>query len=147
MSRGADDEVSAKLQGILINTAIGLQVAFGAITTGVAAAASDGARHVRHSSSFLTCGFQPVCSQVGQVIAALGAISTLLASYLASVRGSGEPEFSTIRERELNTFLREIEAFIMDHGSLSFSSIHLSPLLSSCRVTQGIKPGRNRTTR
>ena len=57
MSRGVDHEVSAKLQGILINTAIGLQVAFGAITTGVAAAASDGARHVRYSSSFLTCGF------------------------------------------------------------------------------------------
>ena len=81
------------------------------------------------------------------MIAALGAISTLLASYLASVRGSGEPEFSTIRERELNTFLREIEAFIMDHGSLPISGTHLSPPLSSPRVSQDIKPGRNRTTR
>jgi hypothetical protein len=54
MSHGADDEVPAKLQGMLINTAIGLQVAFGAITTGVAAAASSGSRHVSHSSSLLT---------------------------------------------------------------------------------------------
>ena len=55
--------------------------------------------------------------QLGKVVAALGAISTMLASYLAKVRGSGEPEFSTIRTRELNTFLREVDAFIMDHGS------------------------------
>ena len=81
------------------------------------------------------------------MIAALGAISTLLASYLASVRGSGEPEFSTIRERELNTFLREIEAFIMDHGSVPFPGMLLSSPLSFLRASQGTKPGRNRTTR
>jgi len=39
-----------------------------------------------------------------------------LASYLASVRGSGEPEYSTIRARELNTFIREVRAFVLDHG-------------------------------
>lgn len=49
----------------------------------------------------------------------LGGISTALASYLAKARGSGEPEFSNLRARELNTFLRDINAFILDHG-LSF---------------------------
>ena len=53
-------------------------------------------------------------------MASLGAISTILASYLAKVRGSGEPEFSTIHARELNTFLRDIEAFILDHGPCLF---------------------------
>jgi len=71
-------------------------------------------------------------------VASLGAISTILASYLAKVRGSGEPEFSTIHARELNTFLRDIEAFIMDHGLclvcfiyFSFSSLCACCLLDS----------------
>ena len=66
-------------------------------------------------------------------MASLGAISTILASYLAKVRGSGEPEFSTIRARELNTFLREVGAFIIDHGPSFFpalSEIYLSHLNS-----------------
>ena len=66
-------------------------------------------------------------------MASLGAISTILASYLAKVRGSGEPEFSTIHARELNTFLRDIEGFIMDHGlylSILCSFLFWSSLLS-----------------
>lgn len=55
--------------------------------------------------------------QIGTAVAALGGLSTILASYLAKVRGSGEPEISTIRTRELNSYLREVETFIMDHGS------------------------------
>ena len=51
-------------------------------------------------------------------MAVLGGVSTILASYLAKVRGSGEPEFSSIRARELNSFLREIRAFVVDDGSL-----------------------------
>ncbi|KAF9777899.1 hypothetical protein BJ322DRAFT_517364 [Thelephora terrestris] len=82
-------------QSIIINGAIGLQVIVGALTTGVAA---SGTVHI------------------GAVVAALGGTSTILASYLAKVRGSGEPEFSTIRARELNTFLREVETFLLDHG-------------------------------
>lgn len=52
----------------------------------------------------------------------LGGISTTLASYLAKVRGSGEPENSTLRARELSTFIREVNAFKMDHGSSSIPS-------------------------
>ncbi|KAF9647706.1 hypothetical protein BDM02DRAFT_2511407 [Thelephora ganbajun] len=82
-------------QGILINGAIGLQVIVGALTTGIAAAGS---------------------AHIGAAVATLGGISTILASYLAKVRGSGEPELSTIRTRELNSFLREVEGFLVDHG-------------------------------
>jgi len=78
----------------MINGAIGLQVIVGAITTGVAAASTN----------------------IGSAVAVLGGISTALASYLAKARGSKEPEFSTIRSRELSTFIREVQAFTMDHG-------------------------------
>ncbi|KAF9647704.1 hypothetical protein BDM02DRAFT_3097683, partial [Thelephora ganbajun] len=85
-------------EGILINGAIALQVIAGAVTTGVAAGSKN----------------------VGTSVAVLGGFSTALASYLAKARGSGEPELSNLRSRELNTFIREVEAFIMDKG---FSSI------------------------
>jgi hypothetical protein len=55
-------------------------------------------------------------------VAVLGGFSTILASYLAKVRGSGEPEFSSIRSRELSSFLRELHAFIVDDGSFLFIS-------------------------
>jgi hypothetical protein len=48
-------------------------------------------------------------------------MSTALASYLAKARGSGEPEFSNLRSRELSTFIREVQAFVLDKGP-SFSS-------------------------
>jgi len=84
----------ARTQGITINGAIALQVLVGAITTGVAAGAKN----------------------VGTSVAILGGLSTTLASYLAKVRGSGEPEFSTLRSRELSTFVRELDDFLTDHG-------------------------------
>ena len=58
--------------------------------------------------------------QLGAAVAVLGGISTILASYLAKVRGSGEPELSSIRTRELNSFLREVHTFIVDDGSSHF---------------------------
>ena len=53
-------------------------------------------------------------------MAVLGGFSTIFASYLAKVRGSGEPEFSSIRGRELSSFLREVHAFVVDDGSSLF---------------------------
>ena len=41
---------------------------------------------------------------------------TLAASYLAKARGSGEPEVSSIRCRDLDGFIRDIEAFMLDKG-------------------------------
>ncbi|KAI6108734.1 hypothetical protein EDD16DRAFT_1618619 [Pisolithus croceorrhizus] len=80
-----------------LNIAIGLQVLLGALTTGIAAALQTGKQ-----------------AQVSTSI--LGGLSTLVASYLARARGSGEPELSNIRVRELDHFLRDCKAFKLDHA-------------------------------
>lgn len=46
----------------------------------------------------------------------VGGLTTVVASYLARVRGSGEPELSITRVKDLEQFLRDTESFIMDHG-------------------------------
>ncbi|EKM51228.1 uncharacterized protein PHACADRAFT_103469, partial [Phanerochaete carnosa HHB-10118-sp] len=46
----------------------------------------------------------------------LGGLSTLAASYLAKARGSGEPEHSTACVKDLENFVREAEAWVLDHG-------------------------------
>lgn len=46
----------------------------------------------------------------------LGGLSTLVASYLAKVRGSNEPELSIRRVRDLDAFIRETETFVLDKG-------------------------------
>lgn len=73
---------TAKTTSILINLAIGLQVLFGAMITGISAAATN-----------------PRVAQVSTAI--MGGLSTLAASYLARARGGGEPERSRERMRDL----------------------------------------------
>lgn len=46
----------------------------------------------------------------------VGGLTTLMASYLALVRGSGEPELSSARVKDLGQFLRDCESFAFDHG-------------------------------
>jgi hypothetical protein len=46
----------------------------------------------------------------------LGGASTLVASYLARTKGTNEPQASKYRAKALDHFLREIEAFDLDHG-------------------------------
>lgn len=46
-------------------------------------------------------------------------MSTLAASYLARARGSGEPEKSIVRAHDLDHFIRDAEAFLLDHGHLT----------------------------
>ncbi|KAH9895728.1 hypothetical protein C8Q73DRAFT_643822 [Cubamyces lactineus] len=89
----------AKVHGWALNIAIGAQVVLGALTTGVAAA---------------TSGKQASATSIATSI--LGGMSTLAASYLAKARGSGEPEVSSIRRRDLDGFIRDIEAFMLDKG-------------------------------
>lgn len=60
-----------------------------------------------------------------------GGISTLTASYLARARGSNEPELSITRVKDLEQFIRECEAFILDHGHVRTSE--LDALLTSYR--------------
>lgn len=49
------------------------------------------------------------------MIAILGSASTLMASYLAYTRGSNKHRALLFRSKALNRFLREIEAFQVDH--------------------------------
>ncbi|RDX50765.1 hypothetical protein OH76DRAFT_1348570 [Lentinus brumalis] len=89
-------ERQAKIHGWALNVAIGAQVLLGALTTGVAAATTG-----RQTSIATTV---------------LGGLSTMAASYLAKARGSGEPEESTRKAQDLNSFVRDCEAFMLDHG-------------------------------
>ena len=46
----------------------------------------------------------------------IGALATLVASYLARARGSNEPELSITRTKDLEQFIRECRSFEMDYG-------------------------------
>ncbi|KAG7442201.1 uncharacterized protein BT62DRAFT_973974 [Guyanagaster necrorhizus] len=88
--------LKARMTGYALNIAIGLQVLLGALTTGLSAATSG--------------------KQTSIAISILGGIATLVASYLARARGSNEPELSITRVKDLEQFIRECQAFQMDHG-------------------------------
>ncbi|KAH8990669.1 hypothetical protein EDB86DRAFT_2938702 [Lactarius hatsudake] len=87
---------TAQLTEWFLNTAIGLQVLIGALTTALGAALSG--------------------KNTSVAISILGGAATLIASYLARMRSSNEPESSRNRADALNHFLREIKGFQMDHG-------------------------------
>ncbi|KZT31761.1 hypothetical protein SISSUDRAFT_1038218 [Sistotremastrum suecicum HHB10207 ss-3] len=94
------------LHSLTLNISIGLQVLIGALITGLAA---------------ITTG-----RQTSIVTSVLGGCSTLVASYLAKARGSGEPEISRGRSRDLEKLIRDMEAFVLDFGherpQISFST-------------------------
>jgi hypothetical protein len=48
-----------------------------------------------------------------------GGLSTLVASFLARMRGSSEPELSITRTKDLEQFIRECDAFQMDRGHVT----------------------------
>ncbi|KIM87744.1 hypothetical protein PILCRDRAFT_814458 [Piloderma croceum F 1598] len=89
-------EKKAMLNGYSLNAAIGLQVILGALITGLSAAIKP--------------------EKVGITTAILGGLSTIVASFLARMRGSGEPELSLRRTKDLDQFIRECEAFQLDRG-------------------------------
>ncbi|KAF9221096.1 hypothetical protein BS17DRAFT_278005 [Gyrodon lividus] len=84
-----------------INIAIGLQVFLGALTTAIPAAFTSAKQYVKKA-------------QIATSV--LGGASTMVASYLARVRGSNEPELSITRVKDLDQFLREANAFKDDHS-------------------------------
>ncbi|KAG1881100.1 hypothetical protein F4604DRAFT_1746460 [Suillus subluteus] len=86
----------ARRVGYALNIAIGLQVLLGSLTTGLSAVA--------------------VGKQTAVMTAILGALATLVASYLARMRGSSEPELSITRVKDLDQFLRDCRAFQLDHA-------------------------------
>uniref|UniRef100_A0A8H7XL39 SMODS and SLOG-associating 2TM effector domain-containing protein n=1 Tax=Psilocybe cubensis TaxID=181762 RepID=A0A8H7XL39_PSICU len=87
----------ARRTGYALNIAIGLQVLLGSLTTGLSAVATSG-----RSAAIQTT--------------ILGGLSTIVASYLARSRGSNEPENSKAKVKELDHFIRECQAFELDHG-------------------------------
>ncbi|KZT00129.1 uncharacterized protein LAESUDRAFT_603536, partial [Laetiporus sulphureus 93-53] len=89
-------QAKAKMSGYALNACIGAQVILGALTTGVAAATTG--KHTSIATSIL------------------GGLSTLAASYLARARGSGQPERSIVRAHDLQHFIRDCEAFLLDWG-------------------------------
>jgi len=91
----------AKWTGFMLNAAIGMQVLLGSLTTGLSALAVSGGKSTAAATT------------------ALGALATLVASYLARARGSNEPELSITRTKDLEQFIRECRSFQMDYGHLS----------------------------
>ncbi|TFK27927.1 hypothetical protein FA15DRAFT_585553 [Coprinopsis marcescibilis] len=92
--------IKAKRTGWTLNIAIGLQVLLGSLTTGLSAVATTG----RETAVQTTI---------------LGGLTTIIASYLARQRGSNELELWIIRVKDLEKFIREVEAYILDYGHLS----------------------------
>ncbi|KAG1751966.1 hypothetical protein EDD22DRAFT_242203 [Suillus occidentalis] len=86
----------ARITGLALNVAIGMQVLLGALTTGISAATSG--------------------RQTSIGISILGGLATMVASYLARTRGSNEPELSITRVKDLDQFIRDCLAFKMDSG-------------------------------
>jgi len=91
-------ENKAKMTGYALNIAIGLQVLLGSLTTGLSAVAVSSGKQTAVSTTIL------------------GALATLVASYLARARGSNEPELSIARTKDLEQFIRQCEILQMDHG-------------------------------
>ncbi|KAI9455703.1 hypothetical protein BJY52DRAFT_1188255 [Lactarius psammicola] len=87
---------TALLTEWFLNCAIGLQVLIGALTTALGATLSG--------------------KNTSVAISVLGGAATLVATCLARMRSSNEPEFSRLRAKDLDQFLREITAFQLDYG-------------------------------
>ncbi|KAH9961788.1 hypothetical protein BC827DRAFT_260419 [Russula dissimulans] len=78
------------------NIAISLEVLIGAVTATLGAAL-----HGKHTDL---------------AISILGIGSAVVGSYLARTKGSNEPQASHLRARLLEYFMRDINAFVLDHG-------------------------------
>jgi hypothetical protein len=87
---------AAKWTNILVNIAMTVQILLGALTTGLSAAVTG--------------------RQISIVTSIFGGLTTIVASYLARVRGSGEPEGARARAHALDHFIREVENVVLDRG-------------------------------
>ncbi|PBK98546.1 hypothetical protein ARMGADRAFT_580335 [Armillaria gallica] len=87
----------AMMNGYAMNVAIGIQLLAGSLTTAISA---------------LVTG-----REITIVLPILGAISTITAAFLTKARGSNEPEQSLMVARDLEQFIRECKAFLVDFAS------------------------------
>jgi len=79
-----------------LNIAIGLQIVIGSLITGLAA---------------VTTG-----RQTSITTSILGAFSTIIASFLARMRGTGEPDRSKASARGFDRYVRACDAYLVDHA-------------------------------
>ncbi|KAK0200349.1 hypothetical protein DFS33DRAFT_1266496, partial [Desarmillaria ectypa] len=99
----------AMMKGYAMNVAIGVQLLVGSLTTAISALVTG--REVRaYSVLDLNHNF-------------LGAISTLTAAFLTRTRGSNEPERSLMVAKDLEQFIQECKALLVDCGS-STEDVH-----------------------
>jgi len=89
-------ETKARHAGLAINVVTFTQIISNALITGLSAATTN-----RHA-------------QIG--VSALGAMNTIISSFLVRVRASQEPERSTAHAESLGRYCRELEAFMDDEG-------------------------------
>ncbi|KAK0187205.1 hypothetical protein F5146DRAFT_766929 [Armillaria mellea] len=87
----------AMMNGYAMNVAIGIQLLVGSLTTAISALVTR--------------------REVTIVLPILGAILTVTAAFLIKARGSNEPEQSLMVARDLEQFIRECKAFLVDFGS------------------------------
>ncbi|KAK0473590.1 hypothetical protein IW261DRAFT_1342421, partial [Armillaria novae-zelandiae] len=93
----------AMMKGYTMNIVVGIQLLVGALTTAISA---------------LVTG-----REISIVLPILGGISTLTAAFLTRARGSNEPERSLLVAKDLEQFIRECKAFLVDFGS-STEEVH-----------------------
>ena len=128
------------MTGYALNIAIGLQVIMGSLITGLSASSSrKSASYLTMTIAFIADSWHPLQSALSTTILGMfhainaderysyntcpffstGGMNTLVAAYLARARGSNEPELSITRVKDLEQFIRECQAFQMDHGHVS----------------------------
>ncbi|KAK0502331.1 hypothetical protein EDD18DRAFT_1065282, partial [Armillaria luteobubalina] len=100
----------AMTKGYTMNIAIGIQLLVGALTTAISALVTGRKSHLRIPQNLISSYF-------------LGGISTLTAAFLTRARGSNEPERSLLVAKDLEQFIRECKAFLVDFGS-STEDVH-----------------------
>ena len=65
----------------------------------------------------------------------IGALSTLVASYLACARGSNEPEPSIARTKDLNQFILECRIFQMDHEHMTRNDLITAQMIYDTKTS------------
>jgi len=97
----------------------------GALTTGLAAVATDRKVHPPFSSSYSRSHHLLLSFKMSTAVSVMGGVSTVISTYMAKARGENEPETSEALCKNLEQFIREAEAFSMDHGHLSEPDVKL----------------------
>ncbi|TDL16776.1 hypothetical protein BD410DRAFT_730914, partial [Rickenella mellea] len=102
----------------LRDIALGLQILTSALITALSAVGVSGDRKV----------------------SGISAVATVVASYLARIRGTGEPYLSYSRSDNLQSFVRQCESFVDDHGDEIDYSCEIDGFRKRLEELVGIRP-------